>query len=412
VLTVIEDEKVFRIRDYSLLNELNEFSPETKIIRTNLIDPYENIFHRFIMGTRTKFSEEKSIITGKKSVLKARSKIGNFVNGMLIPDRFVGWLPYAIREGVKIVSKYRPRVIFSSSPPETNHVIALYLTRKYNIPWIADFRDPWTQYYFSRNRLYPFMKLEKYIEKKVLEKANNVIATTEECKNSFISLYPWLNEQKFHVIPNGYDEDDFMKIKPKKFDKFTIIFTGNLYQQTPPDGIFNALNFALNKMPKMRKKCQFLFIGKQYASFPALIKKWELENIVKAVTYQEHHECLAYLLGSDVCYYNFSSEKLPTEMPLHHSAKLYEYLRSGNFIFAVIPENLPVAKTICEAEAGVVIEPDNVIRMRKVLLSLFEVYIKSEKIPKRTSEITGIKAFERKNHTHKLANLLNNLYEK
>jgi glycosyltransferase involved in cell wall biosynthesis len=325
---------------------------------------------------------------------------------LLIPDRVVGWFPYATRSGVRLISKYRPKAIYSSSPPETAHVIALYLSRKFNIPWIADFRDPWTQFEFSRNRLYPFIKIERYLEKIVLESTSNVLTVTEECKDSFLSLYPWLDKQKFHVIPNGYDEEDFRQVKPKEFDKLTIIFTGRLYQQTPPAEIFKALNFALQEKSEMQGKCQFLFIGNQYVTFSKLVKKWCLEGIVQTIPYQEHQECLSYLLGSDICYYNFSTDN-PNNKPLHHSAKLYEYLRSGTFIFAVIPEYLPVSKIINKANAGVVVDPQNIEKMRNELLSLFEIYLKKNKIPKRSSKVLDISNFDRKSHTQKLANLLN-----
>lgn len=403
VLTVKNDENVLNVRDHSLLEEL---SPETEIVRTNLIEPYDNIFHKVIMGTRSKFSHEINSHQDQKIKTKTRSKIGEFLHGLLIPDRYIGWFPYAIRAGAVIIRKYRPRAIFSSSPAETTHLIGLYLASKFNIPWITDFRDPWTLYPFSLNRLYPLGRFEKYLEKKVLKRASYVITTTEECKNGFLSLYPSLDREKFHVIPNGYDEDDFKEVKPQKFNKLTMIFTGNLYQQKPPTELFQAICLAVKEKPEIQEKFQFLFIGSQYQGFSKLVKKWRLEGIVRIISYKEHHECLSYLLGSDICYYDFPYDKGYRIKPLQISAKIYEYLRSGVFIFAVIPENLPAAKIITETNSGIVIAPRNIEKMRKELLSLLEIYLKENKIRKRTTSVIDIKKFDRKNHTQKLTTLI------
>ena len=59
------------------------------------------------------------------------------------PDEWVGWVPAAVWHGVRAVKKYRPRVIFSTSPMVTAHLAALIVHRMTGVPWVADFRDGW-----------------------------------------------------------------------------------------------------------------------------------------------------------------------------------------------------------------------------------------------------------------------------
>ena len=61
------------------------------------------------------------------------------------PDERSGWLPFAAREGLRMADRFRPDVVFSSSSPTSAHVIARVVSKARGIPWVADFRDPWTQ---------------------------------------------------------------------------------------------------------------------------------------------------------------------------------------------------------------------------------------------------------------------------
>ena len=60
------------------------------------------------------------------------------------PYPWAGWVPFAVAQGVAVVRRERPVAIFSSFPPTASHLVALALHRLTGLPWIADFRDPWT----------------------------------------------------------------------------------------------------------------------------------------------------------------------------------------------------------------------------------------------------------------------------
>jgi len=60
------------------------------------------------------------------------------------PYPWLGWVPFAIARGLAVARKERPVAILSSFPPTASHVVAGALHRLTRVPWIADFRDPWT----------------------------------------------------------------------------------------------------------------------------------------------------------------------------------------------------------------------------------------------------------------------------
>ena len=68
---------------------------------------------------------------------------------MVIPDGRVGWYFDSINAGKKIFGENKIDAIFSSAPPYTTHLIAKNLALSNNLPWIADFRDPWTDRFYN-----------------------------------------------------------------------------------------------------------------------------------------------------------------------------------------------------------------------------------------------------------------------
>ena len=60
------------------------------------------------------------------------------------PYPWAGWVPFAVARGIAVARRERPVAVLSSFPPTASHVAALALHRATGVPWIADFRDPWT----------------------------------------------------------------------------------------------------------------------------------------------------------------------------------------------------------------------------------------------------------------------------
>ena len=139
----------------------------------------------------------------------------------LLPDGRVGWLPQAVKKGNRIISQHKIDVIFSSAPPYTTHLIAKRLSLSNKIPWVADFRDPWTDrfYNYENKRWLIAQKLDKYLEDSVIKNADKCITVSRT-----ISKY---YKKPFEVIHNGYDEDDFSNIIPYKNKNIVISYLGN-----------------------------------------------------------------------------------------------------------------------------------------------------------------------------------------
>ena len=127
---------------------------------------------------------------------------------VLVPDYMVRWIPLGLRLASNIVRGEGTRVVLTSSPSESVHLIGLRLKRKFGIRWVADFRDLWTE----KELLYrPATPLHDWwvrrLERKVFQLADHIIANTPENAERYIRRFG-LSPDRVTVIPNGFDWDD------------------------------------------------------------------------------------------------------------------------------------------------------------------------------------------------------------
>ena len=143
-------------------------------------------------------AQEKSL--GQKISLWIR---GNF----FIPDPRCLWIRPSVHFLKKYLKEHPVDVIVSTGPPHSMHLIAQKVAAATCIPWVADFRDPWTKmFYFKHLELTPWAERKhERLEKGVLDGADVVVAVSPLVQEEFKEL----TDTPVELITNGYDEDDF-----------------------------------------------------------------------------------------------------------------------------------------------------------------------------------------------------------
>ncbi|MBI5324904.1 MAG: hypothetical protein HZB41_06485 [Ignavibacteriae bacterium] len=66
-----------------------------------------------------------------------------FLQTIYQPDSKAKWLKRAVALGTNILKKHKIDVIMATAPPYTDFLVARELSKKFNIPYIIDYRDPW-----------------------------------------------------------------------------------------------------------------------------------------------------------------------------------------------------------------------------------------------------------------------------
>jgi len=161
----------------------------------------------------------------------------------LYPDGIRSWRKPAVELGGKLIESELFDAMISSSGPPTCNLIAKDLKEKYSIPWVADFRDLWTQ-----NHYYQFFKFRHFIERrlemKTLACADALTTVSEPLSDKLKELH---SSKMVSSIPNGFDPAQRNPGLPL-MKKFTITYTGSLYQgRRDPELLFQALGNLISK---------------------------------------------------------------------------------------------------------------------------------------------------------------------
>ena len=283
-----------------------------------------------------------------------------------LPDDCVGWVPFARAQAARILSSRPIRYVLTTSYPNSTHLIGLWLKRHYKVYWIADFRDGWTTNpYFADYPTPLHRRLNVAWERKVVRESDLILTVSSPIAEHLRSLTD--SPDKVHVIPNGYDPDDFDAAPPGRFERFTIVYTGTLFKQRSPEPFFAAMRALFDKYPHIRKEFSALFLTQWQPEHVELIEKYGLRGNVRngglcpyrvALSFQRTANALLVIEGPAAY-----GEVMLTQ-------KVFEYLACGKPILAITPENA-LAKLIRESGAGCVVSPDDIPTLTQYLYDLF-----------------------------------------
>ncbi len=290
---------------------------------------------------------------------------GNF----FIPDARIGWKRYALKKARALIRQYDIKTVITTGPPHSTHLIGLKLKKELPLKWIADFRDPWTDIYYYSDMLHtPVAKsIDRKKEKEVLKNADRVIAinkSTSELLKSKISIG---SEDKFSVITNGYDEDDF-NYYALPGGEFTITYSGNLSEHYRPRVFFRVLARVRDIYPGIRFR--FRVAGSISSSTERHIREHGLIDIYENLGYVSHRKLTGMLKTSTVLLYAFPE----TISYSGSSGKLYEYLATERPVISIDSPDSDAAAIIRECDAGKSFSRDDEAGMFEYLCQLLEMF--------------------------------------
>jgi glycosyltransferase involved in cell wall biosynthesis len=294
-------------------------------------------------------------------------------------DPFIGWMPFALRAALKIVEEEKVDLLFSTSLPNTCHLVALMLKKKLGLPWVADFRDPWTQNpYVTYPK--PILKIEEQMEKVVIRNADKVTTTNSFFKEGFIQKYSDEPKGKFVTITHGFDPDDFQKLETTGEHKFVVTYTGSLYGTRKPDVFLKAVNELLSEDPSLKDELKIRFVGSMGKSVENVIHRYGLEGTVEVCGLVSHERALEYLLNSSVLllitgiYHKITVKDSSGRVFIEFPGKLVEYLAIGRPILALAMSRGTVARMINSTRTGVVIHPNDKEGIKKAIRDFYSLY--------------------------------------
>jgi glycosyltransferase involved in cell wall biosynthesis len=326
-----------------------------------------------------------------------------FGRKVLIPDSERLWAYFSRKTAVQTIREEGIELVYTTSYPYSDHLLGLHLKKEFpRIPWVADFRDEWTNNpYLLDNPHYRLrMNLEKQMEKQVLQRADSLITNTPVMLENFLKIDPALQD-RFHVIPNGYDEEDFQGLVTAKpvNTRFTITYTGLLYGRRKPDVFFEAVKQLIRENRIDPAKFHVQLIGDyKVDAMNGLIETYGLTDVIKILPYMKHNECLERLAKSDAL---LLLEGNGPGAEAFYTGKVFEYMNTGRPILAVIPGKGAAARLVRETETGYVADYADIEGSKVNIAKLYEQWLnKSHNFSPRWD---AIRKFERKALTQRLS---------
>jgi hypothetical protein len=369
---------VISVKDiYSKWNKghelLEDLKKSIKIYRTGSLDPYR-LYYLFSSTVKKLLPDQISRVKKNKNSwkLKLWEKIRPWT---YIPDLCIGWIPFSIFKSLLIIKRSKVDLIFSSGLPLSSHLSGLILHKITRKPFVADFCDSW---YFNPFRKPPTIfhdKLNNILEKIVITNADLVLVSYG--RKQFQERYPNEPKDKFMQLFHGFNEEDFLNLKPFLSKKFTIVYTGALYGNQSAKNFISALKIFLDSSPNLREKVTVYFIGSQDVDTVSLIHSHNLNDVCKIKLPVSHKESLKYILGANLLLLllgNFGKQDnfiIPS--------KIFIYIRSLKPILAIIPEG--ETKEILKDHSQVVFaDPEDVTQISSIISKEFYKYTVQEYI--------------------------------
>ena len=268
-------------------------------------------------------------------------RLMRFVRGnFFIPDARIGWNKFAIKKAKELILKHELDCVITTSPPHSTQLIGLELKNTFNLKWIADLRDPWTDIYYNKElyRTKWAEKIDRQLEKKCLESADHIIVVSDSIARLFNKRYNGI-KSKISIIPNGYDEADFQNKVASETKYNYISYIGNLGPSYPINNFLIEFNEFSSKNPKWRLR----FVGNVFEDVKNQILNSDLSERVEFISYVEHKKAIDFMIESKALLLIIPNSE---ENKGILTGKLFEYLAAKKPIVFIGPEDGDAAKIL------------------------------------------------------------------
>lgn len=386
------DEADYPSIDESLFKDVPE---GIEVVKRKIWEPY-NVYRKFVGIKKDKKIYSGFISENKKMGLTQRIAVwirGNF----FIPDARKFWIKPSIRHLRKYLKENPVDAIISSGPPHSMHLIGLGIKKHLNLPWVADFRDPWTNIDF-----YDQLQLSKgadrkhrKLEQSVLKSADQVVTVSWHWADDFRAL----GAPGIKVITNGFDEDDFKVEAYPDPNEFSIAHIGSLNKDRNPPVLWQALKELCDEVEGFREKLVIRLVGNTDISVRGELDRLSLTDRADFKDYMPHKEVLKMQKESQVLLLLLNNT--PNVLGVV-PGKLFEYMASGRPLLAIGPKEGDSARIITESKAGAVCGFEELSSMKEAIHGMFKQY-QEGKLQVDSEDITR---YSRRSVTGQMAEIL------
>ncbi len=367
---------------------------DLELVRGRIWEPYAA--YRKLTGAKS--TEVTEISSGKKSF---KQKLSLWIRANLfVPDPRVGWVRPSVKTLKNYLREHPVDVIVTTGPPHSVHLIGRKLHKALGIPWVPDFRDPWSRmYYLKYLPMTPATwRLLRRQEQAVLDECSTVLACTPLVQEEFRAQ----TRTPVACITNGYDEEDFAGPAPEPDGLFNLTHTGLFAADGNPVALWQVLGKMAAEDPAFRQALRIRLAGKVDREVLQSMEDNGLKDNIIALGYCSHPRAVREQRAASVLLLPLRND--PQYRPIL-PGKLFEYLAARRPILGIGQTDGAMARVIGEAHAGVTLDWADASALEAFLREAWKQHC-SGGVPATAGDIGP---YSRRATAHALAQLLETL---
>ncbi|MFN4123193.1 MAG: glycosyltransferase family 4 protein [Flavobacteriales bacterium] len=379
-----------------------------EVIRRPIKEPYT--YYKALLGQK-KNDRVYSGFLQESGTRNWKQKLSLFIRANLfIPDARFLWIRPSVAYLKKYLKQNHVDLVISTGPPHSMHLIAEKVSKSNGLPWIADFRDPWTNIDFAEDLPYTAWakKKNERLERKVLQNADAIVVVSELMSEEFRTK----TNKPIHLITNGFDEDDFKRKSHDKISnsgKFKLIHTGSLNNRRNHSALWQAIQELILETPEFKKSIEISLVGKTDIDARNDIKKYGLESFTALIDYMPHEEVIHEQMQADILLllinrFGENGDRFRSSKGTL-TGKVFEYMACGKPILAIGEPDSHLGRILKETASGEVFHFDDVAGIKQFIIKVLNN-------PQGAVSMEKIKRFSRKSLTGEMTALMNQLSNK
>jgi len=149
----------------------------------------------------------------------------------LLPHvRREGFLFRGMKEMARLLDDHRVDAIWATAPEASAHLLASWVSHRFGIPWIADYRDITGQARYNAviSLLAP---VKRWNEARYLETASKITTVSPALADKVSQL----TQRDVDLVYNGFDPTDLSDTPTPHLDEFALTYTGSVSNRDFPD---------------------------------------------------------------------------------------------------------------------------------------------------------------------------------
>jgi hypothetical protein len=383
--------------DTSLLKDIPE---GLMVLKTPIREPY-TAYKRFV--GRKKNDPIKAGFLSEKKKPSLMEKIAVWIRGnFFIPDARKFWIKPSVNFLVDWLEDHPTDVIISTGPPHSMHLIAKKVSQSIQIPWLADFRDPWTNIDFYKDLMLTRSSDRKHhqLERQVLEKADRVVVVSKGMATDFKTIL----DRNYDIVTNGFDEEDSGTGNDSLDQTFSIAHIGSMVPARNPIIFWQAIHELLKEEPSIATHLEIKLIGQVDYSVRVVITQMGLDKYTHCIPYLPHDEVIALQRQAQVLLLVINHTP---NAGMVVTGKIFEYINTGRPVLCIGPTDGDAASILGYTDTGLVYDYADLTGLKMALRNYFIQYRNG------TLKVSGkhLPEFTRRHLTGKLSKVLNEMVD-